>query len=467
MKARIAISILCASLISFAVNAQAQSNVTLPRTGLAAAKALEDALVAAIASAEGSVVAIARGRRRQVAELLNPQFVPHEYATGVVVDRNGLILTNYHALGDVATNDYVVWISGKAYSNVRVKAADPWTDLAVLEIDAEDLKPIALGSAVGLQKGKIVIALGNPHAIARDGHASATWGIISNLSRKVDGPLPGRDGPDRVRMQDRETRYHYGALIQTDARLARGSSGGPLLDLDGRMIGLITTIAALAGFERGAGYAIPVDDTFRRVLNKLKRGEEVEQGFLGVEPQKQEEGLGVVLKKVQPGTPAYQAGLREQDEITRIDDQAIQNIDDLFLQVGSLPPNHVARITFRRGPNERTVPVRLTKKPLNASRPIVATAPTLRWRGMEVDYSTTILLRRNTVLDPLGCVVVKIVEQDSRAWKAGVRPGVLISHVDGQRVARPGDFFAAAQRAPGVVELRTFDLDGRAVILVQ
>ncbi|MFB3107205.1 MAG: S1C family serine protease, partial [Pseudomonadales bacterium] len=157
-----------------------------------------------------------------------------EYATGVVVDRNGLILTNYHTLGDALRNDYVVWVSGKAYSNVGVKAADPWSDLAVLEIDAKDLKPIVLGDATELKKGRIVIALGNPHAIARDGHASATWGIVSNLRRKVDGPLEGGEGPNSVALSDRETRYHYGALIQTDARLARGSSGGPLLDLADR-----------------------------------------------------------------------------------------------------------------------------------------------------------------------------------------------------------------------------------------
>jgi len=166
-------------------------------------------------------------------------------------------------------------------------------------------------------------------------------------------------------MRDRETRYHYGALIQTDAKLARGTSGGPLLDLEGKMIGLMTTAVVVAGFEKGTGYAIPVDGTFRRVVEKFKRGAEIEQGFLGVAPRNpivSEGERGVVLDRVEPGTPAGQSGLFAHDEIVCIDDAQIRNIDDLFLQIGSLPPDHVAQITVRRDYEEFTVPVCLTKR---------------------------------------------------------------------------------------------------------
>jgi serine protease Do len=463
MIARITLFLFACNVIARPLHAQPD----IPATSLEVAKALEGALVASIAAAEKSVAAIARGRNGQSGDLLDPQFVPHEYATGIVVDANGLILTNYHCLGDIVANDYVIWISGRAYSSVRVKAADPWTDLAILEIDAKDLVPIRMASSSELRKGSIVIALGNPHAIARDGNVSATWGIVSNLGRKIDGPLQGREGPDTVLMRDRETRYHYGGLIQTDAKLMRGTSGGPLLNLQGEMVGITTTIAALAGFQLASGYAIPVDDAFRRVLEKLRRGEEIEQGFLGVAPRNPTDAeQGVVVQRVESGTPANEAGLRDADEITRIDDAEIHNIDDLFFHIGSLPPDHIAQLQVRRGLREITVPVRLTKKPSHASRPIIATAEQREWRGMVIDYSTAYSLDRVTSLDPDGSVAVKIVRQDSPAWQAGLRPGALITKVNNQSVRRPSDFYRAVEGAPGPVSLTTSDVDGGSQVTV-
>ena len=244
---------LVATSMTLAMLSRAVVAQEVPSTRLSAAKALEQSLVTAIAKAEQSVVAIARGRRGTKPKLSDQRFVPLEYSTGVVVDQSGLILTNYHTLGEVAKHDFVVWMAGKSYRNAVVKAADPWTDLAILEIKASNLKPIEFGDSSRLKKGRIVIALGNPYAIARDGNVSATWGIVSNLSRKVDGPLTGAAGPDVVPHRSRETRYHFGGLIQTDAKLARGTSGGPLLDLDGKMVGLSTSIAMLAGFRERNG----------------------------------------------------------------------------------------------------------------------------------------------------------------------------------------------------------------------
>ena len=117
---------------------------------------------------------------------------PNEYATGVVIDPQGYILTNYHVLGDPAQNDYQVWVNRRPFKALGVQkvenvtAGDPWTDLAVLKIEAADLEPIAFGDTKDLRKGQIVIALGNPYGMAKDGQVSASWGIISNLGR----PLP-------------------------------------------------------------------------------------------------------------------------------------------------------------------------------------------------------------------------------------------------------------------------------------
>ena len=143
-----------------------------------------------------------------------------------------------------------------------------------------NLQPITFGDAATLKKGQIVIALGNPYAIARDGQPSASWGIISNLQRQAPSPRDGTRPSD-----GRETLHHFGTLIQTDARLELGTSGGALVNLKGEMIGLTTSLAALSGYERPGGFAIPVDDDFRRALETLKTGRLPDYGFLGVAPR--------------------------------------------------------------------------------------------------------------------------------------------------------------------------------------
>src|SRR5207342_2000310 len=103
---------------------------------------------------------------------------------------------------------------------------------------------------------------GNPYAIARDGQVSASWGIVANLSRKA-GPIPDETSPAGVR---NTSLHHYGTLIQTDAKLNLGTSGGALLNLKGEMVGLTTSLAAAVGYEQAAGFALPVDDAFRRAV---------------------------------------------------------------------------------------------------------------------------------------------------------------------------------------------------------
>jgi serine protease Do len=262
----------------------------------------EGALVSAIAKAEPSVVALARVRtalarpiRREplggpifprVRHLARPQpgdpnFVPDEFATAVVIDAKGLLLTNYHALGDLndAEAEYQYYVTTKDRRTYRAEivAADPRSDLAVLKIaPTRRLTPIVMGSAAGLRKGRMVITLGNPYAIARDGQASASLGIVANIARKA-GSLPSPRYSE-----SKPTLHHFGTLIQTDAKLSLGTSGGPLLNLKDEMIGLTTSVAALVGYEKSSGYAVPVDETFRRIVKALSNGQEIEYGFLGI-----------------------------------------------------------------------------------------------------------------------------------------------------------------------------------------
>lgn len=471
--------------------AVAQESAAEP-SALEAVVSMEKMLVDAIARAEKSVVAIARipterpidaellGDRRLIPEVPlvrepllaedpeRPDFLPADFASGVVIDARGLILTNYHALRDVKKSQYIVWIARKPYP-AKVKTADPWLDLAILEIAATDLTPMPLGNARDLKKGQIVLSLGNPYATARDGEPSAAWGIISNLARATPAPTAA----SRPSSEGRETLHHYGTLIQTDARLELGSSGGALVNLKGEMIGLTTSLAALAGFERPGGYAIPVDDDFRRALDQLKQGRLPEYGFLGVAPslltaeERRKGRLGARIADVVPATPAARAGLTSGDVVTHVEGQPV--IDDVHLirQLSGLFAGTSVELTVERGgtgllnPRSLAVNVLLSKKRMEGSRQPIATVVEPAWRGLEVDYATAAPMFREQSrdLDPAGCVGIVRVQRDSPAWQAGLRPGDFISHaaIAGEplrQIDSPQQFRELVARATGNVALQ-------------
>jgi serine protease Do len=195
--------------ILVAPSLRAQDQPSREPSGLQVLMAVEDVLKNAIERAEKSVVAISRLRRSDTREIpltLNPDFfnrrgilprpeqevlpdadsIPTEYGTGVVIDAKGLILTNYHVVR--ADSQHFVTTHERKTYRAKIKAADQKSDLAVLELEPNPqqtlkLVPIKFGDASTLRKGQIVITLGNPYAIARDGQVSASWGIVSNLAR--------------------------------------------------------------------------------------------------------------------------------------------------------------------------------------------------------------------------------------------------------------------------------------------
>ncbi len=446
-----------------------------PPSSADAAVAMEKVLVDVIARNDKSVVAIARVRKEAAGETLQPEFrpdpfgrrptplsppqpndpdfIPNEYGAGVVVDRAGLILTAYQLLGD--ESDYYVTTADHKIYKATVKGADPRSDLAVLSIEATDLTPITLGNAAELKKGQIVISLGNPHAIARDGQPSAAWGIVSNLGRKAPA-TPGESDPS-----GRPTLHHYGTLIQTDTKLGLGTGGGPLLNLKGEMVGLGVVLPA-AGYEAAGGYAIPVDGTFRRAMETLKQGREVEYGFLGVQPanlrpQETLAGLhGMRVNQVVPGTPALRYGLKPGDIVTAVDNTPIYDADGLVLNVGKLPAETVTRLSVLRGGAARTVEITLAKFAVRGKK--IVTSPNPAWRGLRVEYPTAVVDEESRAGGGMSfvddAVIAVEVAEGSPAWAAGLRRGMLIMQVDGAAVRTPKQFAAAVGRNRGPVKLR-------------
>jgi len=457
-------------------------------SALQAALALEQLLENSIARSEKSVVAIARVKKvvHADADLLaplvqpfrgqdptDPDFIPNEFGAGVVIDPDGLILTTHHVIGDPIASgqsEYYVWSQRKPF-RAQVVAADPWFDLAVLKIEASGLTPIPFGDGSQVRKGKIVIALGNPHAIARDGEASASWGIISNLLRRAPRVTQGETDAS-----SRDSVHHYGTLLQTDAKLNLGFSGGALINLRGEMIGLSVSYAAAAGYETAAGFAIPVDDKFRRTVDSLRQGRKPEFGFLGVKPEsiaselRQSGFHGARITQILTATPAARAELKTGDIISHINGNAVHDDDDLIRLVSSLPPESSAEFTVVRGNLDRGQ-ARVLKKQVLLSKKFVSspqygTAVEPNWRGLQADYSTAVpnFERIAHRLDPAGCVHVHRVDHDSASWNAGLRPGMLISHVQRRRVSTPAEFYAAMQGKTGDVRLRAISSDGSAIV---
>lgn len=482
-------------LVLLWVGLVATTLVASPGMAQSSAEILQSAVIEAIAKAERSVVAIASipkntgtsrlgllDLQRQFLdpdqlpvdrlEPTSPDYLPGRFSSGVILDQSGHIVTTYHSLGDPRKHDYVIWHGGESGRAVRVTtppqvlAGDPWTDLAVLKVPPLG-QPIELSQRTELRRGTFVVALGNPYALARDGRPSAAWGIVANLRRPAPPLTQAGDALPKPSL------HHYGTLIQVDLRLPLGTSGGALVDLEGKLVGLTTSLAPLVGYETPAGFAIPVDATFRQAVEQLKSGRVPAFGFLGVQPEdltpreRQLVGGGARVIRVVAGTAAANAKIAVGDIITHVNGQPVSGKDELIRHISSLPAASTASLAIHRldaaGKTRKhlNVAVRLNKKPLETWLAAYESTPPRLWRGMRVDEATAVplALRRQSgaVPDPRGCVGVLDVAPESLAWKAGLRPGLFVTHVNSKRVQSVQQFFQLVGNHQSEVVLRVID----------
>lgn len=469
---------------------------------LAAARALESALVNAIERAAGCVVAISRADTPVVDRAGNPldpldppglvpvrsaeaanAFAAAQFGSGVIVahpdqPQSRFILTTCHVVfGDRppdAARTVQVAIHNADLGAVNVSArpfaADRRIDLAVLRLDLEqarispdDVNALALGNAEGLERGRLVIALGNPYAMARDGVSSASIGIVSNLARRPQHPPSEGLPPESTSIHD------YGTLLTVDTRLQLGASGGALLNLDGELIGITTALAALQGYEKSAGYAIPIDAGTRRIIDQLLNGHEADYGFLGISPEQhvRQDADGrrrrcVRAAHVAVDSPAHQAGLQVNDLIMQINGAPVRDVADLMRIIGLLGAGAEAQLqVIRRGNDEpQLLTAQLGKWPVYDDRDVLSTsARDPAWRGLVVDYPTA--RQRYLSSDRLEqyrrAVVVMQVDPASPAASVGLKSGDFIKAVDGVPVQSPTQFFAAVEGSTGPVELRLWN----------
>jgi S1-C subfamily serine protease len=426
-----------------------------PRSSDAAA--LEAAMVKAIEKAEPSIACILVSRdERGPFPPEDPTFIPDSYCSGVVIDEKGLILTNEHVIRD--GKRFFVRLPGDKSGTASVIAADQRSDLSVLKFDlpVEGLRPIEIGHGDKLKKGQLVLSLANPFAAGfRDGSPSASWGIISNLRRRM--PPESRLEPER---SDRPL-SQYATLIQTDARLNLGCSGGALIDLDGKLVGLTNSLAALSGTETPGGFGLPMDAGFRRIIDRLKQGAEVEYGFIGVNfgsnramqaiPRVSQ---GVFIPEMIDGGPAANAGLQPRSIILSINGFPIRDNSDLSYHVSTALAGSTIKVEWRpaSGGGPAFTNIKLAKLYVSPDR-FIATKKPREVGGLTVDYTSTLppgLWQRVSIARG---VLIRKVETNSAADKAGLHEGKIITHVNRTPVTTPTDFYLAVDNAGPSVEL--------------
>jgi serine protease Do len=381
--------------------------------------------------------------------------VPHGLGSGVIISKNGYILTNQHVIAGAERVE--VTTADRRKFRGKVIGSDARADLAIVKIEQDNLTPAVLdGGQAEIKRGLFVVAIGNPFGFGADGEASVSFGIVSGTRRS----LP---------MDAEENRY-YGNLIQTDAAINPGNSGGPLCDLQGRVIGINVAIASRTGGSQGVGFAIPIDPLSLGIIEQLKKGETVVYGYAGImirSPSEAESktagaetGIGAFVNSVEPGSPAEKAGLLPADLIAAIDGKPIQSADDLVVTIGRTAPGKEVTLTVFRSGKKMDVTVKVAKRKLGevagagGTGEETVTAGAFEWRGLGLRDLTAADRQSATPKESSESaqgVYVERVDDKSGAYERGVRAGMIINQVASTKVKDLEAFKKAVANIKGPV----------------
>ncbi|MGQ9370265.1 DegQ family serine endoprotease, partial [Azospirillum sp. A39] len=353
--------------------------------------------------------------------------------SGFVIDAGGHVVTNNHVVDDA--DSISVTLDDGTELPAKLVGRDPKTDLALLKVESDKPLPyLEFGDSDQAKVGDWVVAVGNPFGLG----GTVTTGIVSARGRNIDA------GP-------------YDDFIQTDAAINRGNSGGPMFDLDGRVIGINTAIYSPNGGSVGIGFAIP-SNLAKTVVAQLKENGRVERGWLGVRIQEVtpeigtalglDGGHGALVADVTLGSPAAAAGLEQGDVILRYGDTAVDDVRDLTRAVAETRPDKSVSVKVVRQGNEKSLDVRIGAMPdddqvASADGPS-ATASGDVVKGLKLarlDDRTRASLGLDENVE--GVVVAGV---SAEAGRLPVQPGDVIVKVAGKRVSSPAE---VAKRVAG------------------
>ena len=390
----------------------------------------------------------------------NPYMDPNsdrEYKTnalgsGVIVDAaNGYVLTNNHVVEDM--DKIRVKLFNKREYDAKIIGSDPKSDLAILKIEAEDLRQLKLGDSDKLRVGEWVMAVGSP--FSENLSHTVTTGIVSALGRS-----------NIIRGQS------YEDFIQTDAAINPGNSGGALLNMQGELIGINTAIAT-GGYERGnrgVGFAIPSNMTKRIMEDLIDKGYVV-RSWLGVYIQpldndaakalEMETRDGALVTQVIEGSPAEKGGVEEGDVIIRFDNKNISDPSNLKNTVSLMPPGSKSEVIVFRNGSKKKLSVLLEE--LKDGKVVLSnSSPSTSILGLDVREITDSLRKKYGIEDEDGKLVIVSVDSNSEAADKGLREGDIIKRVGTQQVSSIKEFKkkVKASKSKGSLLLLIKKIDG-------
>ena len=395
----------------------------------------------------------------------NPYMDPNgdkEYKTnalgsGVIVDaRKGYILTNNHVVEDM--DNIKVKLFDKREYKARIMGTDPKSDLAILKIEADNLRELQLGNSDKLRVGEWVMAVGSP--FSENLSHTVTTGIVSAMGRS-----------NIIRGQS------YEDFIQTDAAINPGNSGGALLNMKGELIGINTAIAT-GGYEkgnRGVGFAIP-SNMSKRIMSDLIDKGYVTRSWLGVYIQpldadaakalEMESRDGALITQVVNDSPAEVAGIEEGDVIVSFDNKKISDPSNLRNIVSLMPPGSKSDIVVFRNGNKKILKVTLQELK-DGKQVAVKTSSNTSVLGLELKEINSALIQKYNLKEDDGKIIVVAVEPGSEAADKGLVEGDVIKRVGTQQVRSLKEFKKKekASRARGSLLLLVKKNDGSSLFI--
>jgi serine protease Do len=363
----------------------------------------------------------------------------HALGSGVIVNKNGYILTNNHVV-DGATQ-ITVDLADKRHFTAKVVGTDPQSDVAVLKIDATDLPTLQLGDSSKMEVGDYVLAIGDPMGIGE----TVTLGIVSATGR-TNVPIEGANA--------------YENFIQTDAAINPGNSGGALINARGELVGINTAIASSSGGSQGIGFAIPIDMA-REVMTQLIEHGKVTRGYLGIGIEQMTPALakqfglasseGTLVTDVAAGSPAAKVGLQRGDVILAINGEAISDFSQLRLHIASLAPNTTVHLKISRNGKEMEMPVTLGQLQDEARATTKDDSGSAEggMAGVQMENLTPQIAQQLGVSAQTQGVVISQVSPDSSAAEAGLARGDVVVEVNRHAVHNTQEFQQAMSHSNG------------------